>query len=82
MAARGNAFESRGDCAFNASGLVQKFALSAKCEANAHPKAKISNAYFDFWKFINHYRKFINRYVFNRICIGFLLKIKWFQKIL
>ena len=46
MEACGNAFESTGDCAFNALGLVQKFALSAKCEANAHPKAKKSNAYF------------------------------------
>ena len=56
MEACGNAFESRGDCAFNASGLVQKFALSAKCEANAHPKAKISNAYFVFL-FLTVYHK-------------------------
>ena len=48
LEACGNAFKSRGDCAFNASGLVQKFTLSVKCEANAHSKEKIANAYFDF----------------------------------
>ena len=68
MEACGSAFESRGDSAFNALGLVQKFALSVKCEANPHPKAKNSNAYFDFQKFINRCRKLIN----HCISIGFV----------
>ena len=45
----GSALESRDDCAFNALGLVQKLALSVKCEANAQPLAKKLNAYFDFF---------------------------------
>ena len=64
MEASGSALESRDDCAFNALGLVQKLALSVKCETNAQPQAKKSNAYFDF-------RKFIKRHISNRICIGF-----------
>ena len=52
LEACGSALESRGDSAFNALGLVQKFALSVKCDAKAHAKAKKCNHIFDFRKFI------------------------------
>ena len=68
LEASDSALESRDDSTFNALGLVKKVGLSVKCEANTRRKAKKSNAYFDF-------RRFINRCIFNRICIGFPVQI-------